>query len=65
MNGNNIEYIVVFGSQRFRPDTHIKTAERFDYIRDAREYAGRYLNAYIFRVQYTRDSGDVLYITEI
>ena len=64
MNGNNNEYIVLFGNDRYAPDRHEKACRhRFDRIKDAREYAKQYGNAYIFRCHYAKDSGDLIDIT--
>ena len=62
MNGNNDEYIVLFGNDRYHADLHAST--KFDSIKAAREYARRYINAYIFRCHYSRQSGDLISLQE-
>lgn len=65
MNKNNVEYIVLFGSDRNHPDDHYAACRnKFDYIADARKYAKGYSNASIFEVHFARDSGDILYFSE-
>ncbi len=65
MNARNDEYIVLFGNDRYHPDLHVRACRhKFDYIKDAREYAKEYENAYIFKCHYFKDSGDLAYITD-
>ena len=66
MNKNNIEYLVMFGSDRYHPDLHVRACRnRFDYIREAREYATGYENTSIFKCHYDKDSGDLMDIREV
>lgn len=67
MNKLGIEYVVVFGNDRYAIDRVLSAAKhRFDYLPDARRYADGYLNAYIFKVKYSRYSyGDVEYIQSV
>ena len=65
MNGNNAMYIVLFGNDRYYPDAHMNACRhKFDSIRDARNFAKQFENAYIFKCQFFKDSGDLSYITE-
>ena len=66
MNGNNIEYIVLFGNDRYNPDLHIGACRnKFDYIKEARAYANDYENAYIFKCKYDKYSGDLVGLHEV
>lgn len=57
LNGNNDEYIVLFGNDRFNPDLHHRACKhRFSHIADARNYAYYYLNAYIFKLHWKKRS---------
>ena len=57
LNGHNNEYIVLFGNDRYDPDFHINACKhRFTNIKDAREYAERFMNAYIFKLHWNKDS---------
>lgn len=50
MNKHNNVYIVLFGNDRFAPDRHFDSCKhKFDYLKDARNYAKDYYNAYIFK----------------
>ena len=50
MNKHNNEYIVLFGNDRFAPDRHHKACKhKFDYLKNARNYAKEFCNAYIFK----------------
>ena len=63
MNKNNIEYLVMFGSDRYHPDLHARACRhRFDHIKDAREYASAYENASIYKCHYSKHSGDFMYL---
>lgn len=65
LNGNNDEYIVLFGNDRYNPDLHYRACtHRYISIKDAREYANRFLNAYIFKCHWKKDS-DGPVITEM
>lgn len=56
LNGHNNEYIVLFGNDRFDPDLHVKACKhRYTSIKEAREYAERFLNAYIFKLHWAKD----------
>lgn len=45
------KYIVLFGNDRFYPELHYNACRnRFDSLKDAREYARGYINSYVFRV---------------
>ena len=56
LNGDNNEYIVLFGNDRYRPDLHYTACKhRYTSIKDAREYADKFLNAYIFRLHWVKD----------
>lgn len=53
LNGNNDEYIVLFGSDRWNPESHFRTAKRrFLSLPAAREYARQFTNAAIYRLHY-------------
>ena len=65
MNGHNNDYIVLFGRDRYSPDAHYRAARKFDTIKEAREYAAPYENAYIFRVHHAKDSGDITDINNV
>lgn len=55
LNGNNNEYIVLFGNDRFHPDLHYKMCKhRYTSIKDARKYASNFINAYIFKLHWTK-----------
>lgn len=57
LNGHNNEYIVLFGNDRYNPDLHYKACKhRYTSIKDAREYASAFLNAYIFKLHWGNDS---------
>lgn len=57
LNGNNNEYIVLFGNNRFDPDSHYKACKhRFISIKDARRYANGFTNAYIFKLHWAKNS---------
>lgn len=65
LNGNNNEYIVLFGTAKYRPESFYRTCQhRFAYLKEARKYAEGFSNAYIFRLHYSNGS-DIPYITEI
>ena len=56
LNGHNNEYIVLFGNDRYNPDLHYKACRhRYTSIKDAREYANGFLNAYIFKLHWAKD----------
>lgn len=57
LNGHNNEYIVLFGNARFNPDLHQRACRhRFTTIKEAREYASGFLNAYIFKLHWAKGS---------
>lgn len=57
LNGNNNEYIVLFGNDRYSPDLHYNACKhRYTSIKDAREYASHFFNAYIFKLHWKKDS---------
>ncbi len=57
LNGNNSEYIVLFGNDRYYPDLHYRACRhRYTSIKDAREYADRFINAYIFKLHWAKGS---------
>lgn len=65
LNGHNNEYIVLFGTDRYNPDLHYKACRhRYMSIKDAREYANRFINAHIFKLHWA-NGGDVPYIDEV
>lgn len=57
LNGNNNEYIVLFGNDRYHPDLHYRACKnRYISIKDAREYANGFLNAHIFKLHWKNGS---------
>lgn len=59
LNGHNNEYIVLFGNDRYYPDLHYKACKhRYTSIKDAREYASCFLNAYIFKLHWTNSNDE-------
>ena len=57
LNGHNNEYIILFGNDRYNPDLHYRACRyRFTSIRDAREIASGYYNAYIFKLHWNKGS---------
>lgn len=65
MNGHNNEYIVLFGRDRYAPDLHYNACRhRYDSIKEARAYAGRWDNAYIFKMHFDKGA-DVPTIQEV
>ena len=66
MNKKNNVYVVLFGTDRYKPDDHYAAARhKFDYLKDARNFAKRYSNASIFKFHHAADSGDVLWCTQV
>ena len=66
MNKHNNEYIVLFGNARFAPDRCYKACEnKFDYLPDARKFAKKYENAYIFKIHFISDGMCIDNITEV
>ena len=66
MNGNNNIYFVLFGADRYRPENHLNACRyKFDHISDARKFARRYRNAYIFKAHFAADTGALLTVSEI
>ena len=63
MNGNFIDYIIVYGSEKYHPQNYYSARKKYDTISEARNSSGyrRYANAYIVKFQHARDSGDILY----
>lgn len=63
MNGNFIDYIIVRGSEKYRPLDYYNARKKYDTISDARNSSTyrHYANAYIIKFQHARDTGDVLY----
>ena len=65
MNKHNNVYFILFGNDRYRPDAHLKSCrDHFDRLPDARRYASKFRNAYIFKAHYS-SAGDLEYIEEI
>ena len=59
LNGNNNEYIVLFGNARYNPHSPYKACKhRFTSIKEAREYANCFLNAYIFKLHWAKNSDE-------
>lgn len=59
LNGHNNEYIVLFGNDRYNPFLCYKTCKhRYTSIKDAREYADVFLNAYIFKLHWRNNSDE-------
>ena len=59
LNGNNNEYIVLFGNERHHPELHESACRhRYQRIKDARRYADGFLNAYIFKLHWTKDGDE-------
>lgn len=57
LNGHNNEYIVLFGNERFNPDLHFRACKhRYTSIKEAREYARSFFNAYIFKLHWAKGS---------
>ena len=55
VNGHNNEYIVLFGNDRYSPDLLCRACRhRYTSIKDAREYANRFVNAYIFKLHWAK-----------
>lgn len=53
MNEHFNVYFVVFGVDRFRPaELYRACKNKFDTISDARRYAARFTNAYIFKAHF-------------
>lgn len=56
LNGNNNEYIVLFGNDRYSPDLHYRACKhRYTSIKEAREYANRFSNAEIFKLHWIKN----------
>lgn len=67
LNGHNSMYILLFGSDHYRPEDHLRTVEarhQFARLPDARKAAAEYSNAWIFRLHF-RDGDDLPEITLI
>jgi hypothetical protein len=47
------KYIVIVGNERYRPETRVNAAKKYDTLAEARESARRYELADIYRVDYT------------
>lgn len=59
INGHGNEYIVLFGNDRYEPGAYYRTCRhRFTSIKEARMYANRFLNAYIFKLHWRTDSDE-------
>lgn len=57
LNGHNNEYIVLFGNDRYHPESHYKVCKhRYTSIKDARRYANEFSNAHIFKLHWAKDS---------
>lgn len=55
LNGHGNEYIVLFGNDRYRPELHYRACRhRYTSIKEAREYANRFSNAYIFKLHWNK-----------
>lgn len=66
LNGKNDEYIVLFGNDRFNPDLHYVTCKhRYTSIKEAREYASSFLNAYIFKLHWKKGDDTPYYIRKM
>lgn len=66
MNKKNNLYIVLFGTDRYDPEAHLRACKHaFDFLKDARKYASGYTNASIFKFHFCADSGDVDYFQEV
>ena len=53
MNKHNNIYFVLFGRDHYDPDAHFRACrKKFDSLTDARKYAARYINAYIFKAHF-------------
>ena len=59
------DYIVVFGNDRYSVDNIYHNRKHYDYLKDARKATENYLNAYIFKMYYSKDSGDMIYYTSV
>lgn len=65
LNGHNNEYIVLFGNDRYNPELcYMACKHRYTNIKAAREYANNFLNAYIFKLHWSKNS-DCPNITEV
>ena len=52
----NREYLVVFGNNRYNVERVVKSCKhRFDTLKEARQHARQYTNAYVFKVTYGDD----------
>ena len=66
MNKNNDVYVVLFGTDRCKPNDHYEASRhKFDCLKAARAYAKKFSNASIFKFHHADDSGDVLGCTEV
>ena len=66
MNGRNKSYIVLFENDRFHPELHYSACRnKFNNLPEARKFASKYENAYIFCAEHFRDSGDIKYFTMV
>lgn len=66
MNKHNNEYIVLFGADRYAPEFCYKACKnKFDYLKDARRFADKYENAYIFKFHFIPDGMFLDYIEDV
>ena len=66
MNKKRNLYVVLFGTDRYDPEAHLRAARHtFDFLRDARKYANGYTNAGIYKFHFSADSGDVEWFQEV
>lgn len=61
------DYIVVFGNDRYNVDNiiHLSRINHYDYLKEARKVVENYLNAYIFKVYYSKDTGSMTHYTSV
>lgn len=66
MNKKGNLYVVLFGTDRYDPEAHLRSARHtFNFLADARRYSRQYSNSGIFKFHFSADSGDVDWFCEV